>query len=110
LQDGARRSVSGPLARLSQHRNDLGNGSRLDHAERFKAEAFIIGSGRSSARTDQPTFEARQGKHRGCTVGKDARMRLEKSIALSAACAASLMQERRRSCAKGSAVSTLPVA
>jgi hypothetical protein len=27
-------------------------------------------------------------------------MRLEKSIALSAACAASLMQERRRSCAK----------
>ena len=53
-------------------------------------------------------FESRR-ETQGCTVGRDARMRWEKSIALSAACAASLMRERRRSSSKGNVVSTLPV-
>jgi hypothetical protein len=41
-------------------------------------------------------------------VGRDTRMRSEKSCALSAACAASLIRDRRRSSSNGSVVSTRP--
>jgi hypothetical protein len=44
----------------------------------------------------------------GGIVGRDARMRCEKSGEPSAACAASLIRERRRSSSNGSVVSTRP--
>jgi hypothetical protein len=58
-----------------------------------------------ASRSDNDTVEG------GCQrriVGRDARMRCEKSGAPSAACAASLIRERRRSSSNGSVVSNRP--
>src|ERR1700680_4355315 len=49
-----------------------------------------------------------QRQHQREIVGRDARMRCEKSRAPSAACATSLMSERRRSSSNGSVVSIRP--
>ena len=54
-------------------------------------------------------YLASTGRHQGRGNGTDARMRWEKSGASSAACAASLIRERRRSSLKGSVVSRKPM-
>ena len=50
----------------------------------------------------------RDRRHQGHIVGRDSRMRREKSGVLSAASAASLIRERRRSSSKGNFLSTKP--
>ena len=66
------------------------------------------------ARGRQPSFDPvgmpadRAVDHRVARGGRDARMRSEKSGAPSAACAASLIRERRRSSSNDSDVSTRP--
>ena len=57
---------------------------------------------------DLVEITGRDTHQRGMVVGRDARMRREKSGAPSAACAAWLIRERRRSSANGSVVSTRP--
>jgi hypothetical protein len=56
----------------------------------------------------RPSTRTAVERHQWGIVGRDARMRSEKSGALSAACAVSLISERRRSSSNGSVVSIRP--